>query len=319
MAAFVNCGLEILLWLQPKLGRYEMNRIAISGMAAGVFAAMLTAAAIAQTAQRPLFATTKVEGTDNVYIFRYENHQSMFVVTKAGVIATDPISLRRPAAKAYIEEIRKITQAPIKYVIYSHAHYDHIAGGQPFKDAGATFIAHRNAKARIVELKPADVVVPDQVVDRQKTITLGGTTLQLIYVGKNHSDSMLVMRLPKEKIVFVVDLIPLTGIQFREMADTYVPDIEQSLKKIIAMDWDKLIAGHPGLGGRQTGTKDDARNQLAYLQDLSAAVKKAVSEGKSYADAEKEIKLPKYEKWGGYEAFLPMNIERYYDFHNRGI
>jgi glyoxylase-like metal-dependent hydrolase (beta-lactamase superfamily II) len=288
-------------------------------MVTGLCAAALAASALAQAPQAPVYATTKVEGTDNVYIFRYANHQSMFVVTKAGVIATDPISLRRPAAKAYIEEIRKITQTPIKYVIYSHAHYDHIAGGKPFKDLGATFIAHKNAKARIVELKPSDVVVPDQVVDKQKTINLGGTTLELIYVGKNHSDSTLVMRLPKEKIIFTVDWIPLAGVQFREMADTYIPDIEEGLNKVIAMDWNKLIAGHPGPGGRQTGTKDDARNQLAYLQDLSAAVKKAVNEGKSYADAEKEIKLPKYEKWGGYEAFLQMNIERYYDFHNRGI
>ena len=296
-----------------------MSRICFPVIAFGLLVTGLATSALAQSAQRPLFATTKVEGTENVYIFRYENHQSMFVVTKAGVIATDPISLRRPAAKAYIEEIRKITQAPIKYVIYSHAHYDHIAGGKPFKDLGATFIAHKNAKARIVELKPADVVVPDQVVDKQKTINLGGTTLELIYVGKNHSDSTLVMRLPKEKIIFTVDWIPLGAIQFREMADTYIPDIEEGLKKVIAMDWDKLIAGHPGPGGRQTGTKDDARNQLAYLQDLSAAVKNAVNDGKSYADAEKEIKLPKYEKWGGYEAFLQMNIERYYDFHNRGI
>src|SRR5579885_68815 len=288
-------------------------------IAAAVLAAVtLTTAAPAQT-QAPPYATTKVEGTDNVYIFRYAGHQSMFIVTKAGVIATDPISLRRPAAKAYIEEIRKITQAPIKYMIYSHAHYDHIAGGKPFKDLGATFIAHKNARDRIVELKPADVVVPDQVVDKQKTISLGGTTLELIYVGRIHSDITLVMRLPKEKIIFTVDWIPLGAIQFREMADTYLPDIEQGLKKVIAMDWDRLIAGHPGPGGRQIGTKDDARNQLAYLQDLSAAVKKAVNEGQSYADAEKEIKLPKYEKRGGYEAFLQMNIERYYDFHNRGI
>jgi glyoxylase-like metal-dependent hydrolase (beta-lactamase superfamily II) len=243
----------------------------------------------------------------------------MFIVTSAGVIATDPISLRRPAAKAYIEEIRKITQAPIKYVIYSHSHYDHIAGGKPFKDLGATFIAHKNAKARIQELKPADVVVPDQVVDQKKVIQLGGTTLELLYVGRNHSDSTLVMRLPKEKIIFTVDWIPMASVQFREMADTYIPDIEDGLKKVIALDWDRVIAGHPGPGGRQIGTKDDARNQLAYLQDLSAAVKKAIGEGKSYADAEKEIKLPKYEKWGGYEAFLPMNIERYYDYLNRGI
>lgn len=296
-----------------------MSRIVFSGIASALLAAFVATPVLAQTAQRPVYATTKVDGTDNVYIFRYENHQAMFVVTKAGVIVTDPISLRRPAAKAYIEEIRKITQAPIKYVIYSHSHYDHIAGGKPFKDLGATFIAHKNAKARIQELKPADVVVPDEVVDKKKVIQLGGTTLELHYVGRNHSDSSLVMRLPKEKIIFAVDIIPLQGLPFRVMADTYLPDLEDSLKKVNAMDWDRLIAGHPGPGGRQIGTKDDVRNQLAYLQDLSAAVKKAISEGKSYADAVKDIKLPKYEQWGGYGPYLPLNIERYYDYIYRGI
>ena len=296
-----------------------MLRLRFIGLSATLVAATLSTTAQAQTAAPPPYATTKVEGTDNVYIFRFGGHQSMFIVTKDGVIATDPISERRPAAKTYIEEIQKITKAPIKYVIYSHSHYDHIAGGKPFKDLGATFIAHKNAKARIVALKPDDVVVPDQVVDNKKVIKLGGATLELLYVGKNHSDSTLVMRLPKEKIIFTVDWIPLQAIQFRGMADNYLPDIEEGLKKVIAMDWEKLIAGHPGPGGRQTGTKDDARNQLTYLQELSAAVKKAVDESKSYADAQKEIKLPKYESWGGFGPFFPMNIERYYDFHNRGI
>jgi glyoxylase-like metal-dependent hydrolase (beta-lactamase superfamily II) len=242
----------------------------------------------------------------------------MFIVTPAGVIATDPISLRRPA-KPYIDAIQAVTKAPIKYVIYSHSHFDHSAGGQPFKDLGATFVAQRNAKARIQALKPADVVVPDQVVDDKKVITLGGTTLELLYLGKNHSDSTLVMRLPKEKIIFTVDWIPIQGVQFREMADTYVPDIEDGLKKVIALDWETLIPGHPGPGGKQTGTKDNARDQLAYLQDLSAAVKQEVSRGKSYDDAVKDISLPKYAAWPNYKAFLPMNIERYYDFWNRGI
>ncbi len=57
----------------------------------------------------------------------------------------------------------------------------------------------------------------------------------------------------------------------------------------------------------------------SICRNSRAAVKKAVDEGKSYADAQKEIKLPKYESWGGYGPFFPMNIERYYDFHNRGI
>ena len=294
-----------------------MLRIWSIGMTAALIASAIVATPHAQQPTPPLFATTKV--TDNVYIFRYGGHQSMFIITPDGVIATDPIGERRPAAKAYIEEIQKITKAPIKYVIYSHSHFDHIAGGQPFKDLGAVFVAHRNVKARIAELRADDVVVPDEVVDSQRNIELGGTTLELNYVGKNHSDSTLVMRLPKEKIVFTVDWIPIQGVQFRGMADTYVPDIEEGLKKVIAMDWETLIPGHPGPGGKQTGTKEIAREQLAYLQDLSAAVKKAVSENKSYADAQKEIKLPKYEGWPNYNAFLPMNIERYFDFWNRGI
>ena len=291
-----------------------MSRIKLALAAASVATAL---SATAQ-AQQPPTATTKVDGTDNVYIFRYMGHQSMFVVTPDGVIATDPISERRPV-KPYVDAIQAVTKAPVKYVIYSHMHFDHIAGGKPFKDACATFVAQRNMKPRLEQLKPADVVMPDEWVDDKKNITLGGTTLELSYVGKNHSDSTLVMRLPRERVLFTVDWIPLQAVQFRGMADTYVPDIEEGLKKVIAMDFDKLIPGHPGPGGRQIGSKEDAVNQLDYLQDLSAAVKKAVSEGKSYADAEKEIKLPKYEKWGGYEAFLPMNIERYYDYWNRGI
>jgi len=288
-----------------------------AGMSAVLVAGALAAPAQAQQPAAPPFATTKV--TDNVYIFRYGGHQSMFIVTPAGVIATDPIGERRPAAKAYIEEIRKITNVPIRYVIYSHSHFDHIAGGQPFKDLGAVFVAHRNAKARIAALKPADVVVPDEEVDEKREIALGDTTLELNYVGKNHSDSTLVMRLPKDKIIFTVDWIPIQGVQFRGMADTYVPEIEEGLKRVIAMDWETLIPGHSGPGGKQTGTKENAREQLAYLQDLSAAVKHAVNDNKSYAEAQKEIKLPKYETWPNYGAFLPMNIERYFDFWNRGI
>ena len=296
-----------------------MHRSRTALMAVTLTAAF-TAMAQAQPAPTPPppFSTTKVDGTDGVYVFRYQGHQAMFIVTPEGVIATDPIGERRPqAVTTYIAEIRKITQAPIRYVIYSHSHYDHIAGGKPFKDAGATFIAHENAKARLSELKNPDVVIPDETVGTTRTITLGGTSLELNWVGKNHGADMLIMRLPKEKIIFAVDWIPIMGVQFRGMADSYVPDIETSLQKVIDMDWDRMIPGHPGPGGR-LGTKDDARAHLGYLKDLSAMVKEAVDAGKSYPDA-MALKLPKYESWGGYGPFLPMNIERYYDFWNRGI
>jgi glyoxylase-like metal-dependent hydrolase (beta-lactamase superfamily II) len=295
----------------------------MSRLATALLVGVLTAAAVpvhAQAPTPPLFSTTKVDGTDGVYIFRYQGHQAMFIVTPEGVIATDPIGERRPAAAAYIAEIRKITQAPIKYVIYSHSHFDHIAGGKPFKDIGAVFVAHKNTKSILEERKAPDVVIPDLVVDDNgTTLELGGTKLELLYLGKNHADNSLIMRLPKEKIIFVVDFLPLSGTQFRIMADTYLPDQETSMKKILDMDWDRLIPGHPGAGGRQIGNKEDAKADLDYMLDLSAAVKKATEEGKCYAGAIAEIKLPKYENLAGYAANLAGNIERYCDFWNRGI
>jgi glyoxylase-like metal-dependent hydrolase (beta-lactamase superfamily II) len=114
-----------------------------------------------------------------------------------------------------------VTDKPIRYLIYSHHHFDHIAGGKAFKDAGATVIAHRRAKRREM-LKDPHTVIPDEAVgDNGRTITLGGTTLELTYHGLNHSDSTLVMRLPKEKIAFIVDVIPVGQVPGRGMIDFY--------------------------------------------------------------------------------------------------
>jgi glyoxylase-like metal-dependent hydrolase (beta-lactamase superfamily II) len=287
-----------------------------------VLAAAVAGIGSASAQTPPQTSTKKVDGTDNVYVFRYGGHQSMFVVTPQGVIATDPISYLRPA-KPYIDAIKAVTDKPIKYVIYSHHHYDHIAGGQPFKDLGATFIAHRRTKERLLELKKqnallADIVMPDEVVGDQKVIKLGGTTLELDYVGRNHSDNSLVMRLPKEKLVFVVDFAPIEAVQFRNIPDNASPlEYIASLKKLASLDWERMIPGHPYAGGR-FGTKKDVEDDIAYMEDLSAEVKKAADAGKCFDTAMKEVKLPKYEKWANYEASLPANVERFCYWWGRG-
>ena len=270
---------------------------------------------------RPPIETTKVEGTDNVYIFRNVNHQSIFIVTKAGVIATDPVAYGRPTGgQTYVDEIKKVTNQPIKYLIYSHHHYDHIAGGKAFKDAGAT--GHRAQAGQGTarrQLKDPHTVPPDETVGNEgRTITLGGTTLELKYVGINHSDSTLVMRLPKEKLIFVVDLIPVGSVPGRGMIDFYPLEFEDSIKKILAMDWERMIPGHPAAGGRRLGTKEDVKNLLTFLQDASAEVKKAAREGKCWDAVEKELKLPKYESWPGYQNNLPFVLRRYCGLWGRG-
>jgi len=301
-----------------------MRRLALAMLAclpASVALAQTPAPAPAPAAAPapPLFSTTKVEGTDNVYIFRYQGHQAMFIVTPDGVIATDPIGRYRPqAVTTYLDEIKKITSAPVRYVIYSHHHYDHIAGGKPFKDAGATFVAHKRAKERLAELNFPDVTPVDETVEDKRSITLGGTTLELIYVGRNHSDNTLLMRLPKEKLIFAVDFLPINSVNWRNMPDSWPFEWEDGIKKVLALEWDRMIPGHPGPGGR-LGTRDDVTNLLAYMQDLAAEVKKAADAGKCMDTAIREVKLPKYATLNNYENWLPMNVERYCLYYSGGM
>ena len=291
----------------------------VGGMALAQTSAPGAAPAPSAAPARPATAVTKVDGTDNVYIFRNGGHQAMFVVTSEGVIATDPIAYGRPTgAQVYLDAIRSVTDKPVKYVVYSHHHFDHIAGGKAFKDAGAIFVAHRRAKERLEMLKDPHTVIPDEVVgDQGRTLTLGGTRLELSFHGLNHSDSTLVMRLPKERILFIVDTIPVGTVPGRGMIDYHPFETEAFMRHVLAMDWDRLIPGHPGPGDR-LGVKKDVEDQLVLQQTASAAMKKLAQEGKCWDAAEKDFSLPGYENWPGYGAGLPFIARRYCSLWGRG-
>jgi glyoxylase-like metal-dependent hydrolase (beta-lactamase superfamily II) len=132
-------------------------------------------------------------------------------------------------------------------------------------------------------------------------------------VGKNHSDNTLVMRLPRERILFTVDFVPVESVHFGNMPDSYLPDFEESVKRVLALEWDRMIPGH----GR-IGTKQDVQNLITYMQELSAEVKKAADAGKCPDAAKAEVKLPKYASWANYERYLPGNIERYCTYWTKG-
>jgi glyoxylase-like metal-dependent hydrolase (beta-lactamase superfamily II) len=294
----------------------------MSRISQAIACAVLTAAAAcvqAQEAKPPAYSTTKVEGTEGVYAFTYGNRVSMFVVTSDGVIATDPGGYGQPQrVPTYLAEIKKVTDKPVKYLVYSHHHYDHISGGQPFKDAGATIVAHARAKQRLEQVADPSTPLPDETFTRNRTIRLGGTTLELTYHGLNHSDSTIAMRLPKEKVLFVVDLLPVGSMPGRGMIDFYPLEAEKSIEEILKLDWNTLIPGHPGAPGGRFGTKADVEAQLQFLRDASEAVKVAAREGQCWDGVEKELKLPKYEKWPGYQSNLQFVLRRYCGLWGRG-
>ncbi|MCC6212015.1 MAG: MBL fold metallo-hydrolase [Burkholderiales bacterium] len=271
-------------------------------------------------APRPAIQVTKVDGADGVYIFRNGGHQAMFIVTPDGVIATDPVAYGRPTGGAdYVAEIRKITDKPIKYLIYSHHHYDHIAGGKAFKDAGATIIAHWRAKERLAVVQDPATPLPDMVVEDSGTVLrFGGKIVELSYVGLNHSDSTLVMRLPQDELIFLVDLVPVGTFPGLGMIDFHPLEAMESLKKIAAMHWTRMIPGHPGQPGDRLGTKQDVEDHIALQQYVSDVVKAQARAGKCWNPAEAETQFEKYKDMPGYANGRAYTVRRYCGFWGRG-
>ena len=263
-----------------------------------VLLALMASWALAQTPTREI---TQLAG--EVYRFRNNNHYSIFAVTPAGIIATDPINAE--AAQWLKAELQRRFGQPVKYVVYSHDHADHISGGEIFADT-AVVVAHENAKSAILgERRPT--AVPQLTFSERMTIELGGTVLELVYVGRNHSDNSVVMRFPKERLLFAVDFIPVEAMAFRDFPDAYIEEWIESLGRVELMDFDVLVPGHGPVG-----RKEHVRMFREYMEDLRGAVLQYAREGKSLEEMKSLIKLPKYEKWAGYPQMFPLNVEGMY-------
>jgi glyoxylase-like metal-dependent hydrolase (beta-lactamase superfamily II) len=261
-------------------------------------------------AQTPKFDTTEV--APGVYSFRYQFHRNMFIVTDEGVIVTDP--LNNEAATALLNEIRQRTDKPIKYVVYSHEHWDHIAGGRVFKEAGAQFISQENCAATFKQRANADVVPPDRAYKDRLDLRLGNTTLELHHAGKGHGNCMSVMLLPKEKILFAVDIVGHKRTPFRAMPDYHPADWIESLKQLERLPVDRVIPGH----GAPVVPAESIRLTREYLQDLLVAVRDAMTQTQDPDQLKKIVRLPKYQDWIGYENFLPLNVERVWAYYALG-
>ena len=275
-----------------------LKRTTLAAAAIGFFAAAGTG--LAQQ-QPPTRAITKIAG--DLHRFQNAGHFSVFLVTPAGIVATDPVNA--DAARWLKAEIARQFNQPVRYLVYSHDHADHISGGEVFADT-AIVVAHDNAKREIVSEK-RPTAVPNLTFSDRMNIELGGKVVELHYVGRNHSDNSIVVRFPAERVVFAVDFIPVKAMAFRDFPDADFPDWLDSIKRVEAMDFDILAPGHGGLG-----TKDDARAFRVYLEELRGEVTAQARAGKSLDDMKRTITLEKYKDWGAYKDYLPLNIEGMY-------
>lgn len=280
-----------------------------SGALTALFAgmALLLFPAVPSYAQQgPKFDFTKVD--DGVYSARFMFHRNMIVITDAGVIVTDPMN--DMAAKLMMDEIKKLTDQPVKLVIYSHNHWDHISGARIFKDQGAKIIQHELSAAKT---RPSPKVVPaDETFSGERyDVKLGSQVIELHYLGPSHGTGLVVMRLPKRKILHTIDVVTPGRVAFTNMPDFFPQDWIKMLEKMEKLDFDRIIPGH----GPAQAPRSGAIQQREYLVDLTAAVRKAVGITKNPFAIDKihelvKPDLQKYAKWAQFDAWLKLNIDR---------
>jgi glyoxylase-like metal-dependent hydrolase (beta-lactamase superfamily II) len=255
-----------------------------------------------------------MEIAPDLYSFRFGGTRSIFIVTRDGVIATDPGDPQM--AKAYREAIRKVTPKLVKYVVYSHEHWDHARGGKIFKDEGAKFVSHRNCVAHFKEVPNPEVVMPDITFTGNHTVKLGQHKLELIYLGRNHGDCMVVMRpdIENGKYLFVVDLATPGGMPMDFMPDYFPVQWIKALKEIEAMDVSVILPGH----GVPLAHMSSITERREYLEALMAAVKADIDAGIPRPQIPDRIRLPKFAHLRGYEQNLRDNARRISAFYGIG-
>ena len=251
-------------------------------------------------AQTPTVSVDEL--ADGVYLFTYNVHRSLFVVTDEGVLATDPQSPE--AAARYVEEIRKITAAPIKYLVYSHHHADHVSGGDVFP-AETEVIAHRAA----VPFVDADEGIRsvDIAIAEDAAVTMDGLLISLVYPGPSETDTSLIIFVPERSVAFMVDAVSVRTVPWRNMAGSDPYAWKAAVEHLATLDFDILAPGHGPVG-----TKEHVAEYVEYLDDLINAVQQRIDRGESLEQIQRSLELPQYADWTRYDEHFELNIEGVY-------
>jgi len=290
-----------------------------------LFALLLPAAASAQYAAPPASSlpfTLKPLG-HNVYAAIDDakgdsGANAGFVIGDDGVLVIDTFE-NEAAAKQLLSEIRKLTTLPIKFVVNTHYHLDHVAGNGVFVQAGAVVMAQRNVFSWIhtenlkffgKNIKPEQkamvegLVGPEVLYDAGIDVLLGSREIS-VHVFPGHTGGDSAVMIPDAKVVFCGDLF------WRKTLPNLIDASTEPWSKTLDhfVDAGSALAFVPGHG--EVGDSRDVKAFRDYLQDLRNIVSGAVKEGKTGDDLVNAV-LPalkaKYGEWSFFEYFAKRNI-----------
>lgn len=241
-------------------------------------------------------------------------HSGFVLITKEGALVIDPAMT---CTSTWLnDEIKNRFNVAVKYVVYTHAHADHISGGQIFKNAGATIIANQRAVEPIVGEK-LPTALPDKVFDQDMKITLGDEDVLLHYVAPSHSDSMVMVLFPKYKALQCTDVCESKSMPYNDFLDFYYTGWIDTLNWVINQDVDIIDVGH-----YTPATRADQIALRHYLIDLHQQVLDLVRAGQSWDQLYRNIKFsPEVQNWTAFSTMKIPNIQGMYRWvtnHRRG-
>ncbi len=167
---------------------------------------------------------------------------SLFIILEDGVFVIDS-QASKELAQEVLREIKKITPKPVKYLVNTHHHLDHIGGNAAFFP-DAQIILHHTATSKLKEDK-ALVQYPIISIKYDLSILYKNKEIQIIWLGKGHTDGDLFIYIPKDRILVLGDL-------FFNQIIPYVKDgnigqwiaVLNRILKLYISDVDIVVPGH---------------------------------------------------------------------------
>jgi glyoxylase-like metal-dependent hydrolase (beta-lactamase superfamily II) len=213
------------------------------------------------------YAVKNVGG--GVYVLSDNGWQSAFLVTDDGVIVFDaPASFGKNIPSA----VANVTDKPIKMLVYSHAHKDHIGGSAAFKNIkGLQIVALDTVSAFLNEMNDPNRLVPNVTFTSTKIIKLGGKTVELNRHDYHSNEGDLFIYVPQAKFLMAIDCVtpgyaPFSGFDITTNFHEYLKVFDQ----LLAYNFDTFVGGHlTSIGGRQ-----DVEMTKEFTMDVYSTVKR---------------------------------------------
>ena len=191
-------------------------------------------------------------------------------VTPAGLIVVDNKFTDQTAE--VLAQIRTVSPLPIRYMLNSHHHGDHVSGNANFQQLGVDIIAHQNIRANFLRLKAPGA--PDITFADRGTVHLGGVEVQMFHFGRGHTNGDTVIYFPDLRVIHMGDLVidgaPVIDYPGGGSAIEFVTTIE----RMLTLDFDVAIPGHGKLF-----TKADVQAYLARLRTMNARMRELARSG----------------------------------------